>query len=81
MYHIVLVARISLMGQSRGINTSAGISAEAWKFVKPALSPKELKYSRNAIFFVSIFFFLGAAFFLGGLLNLIFLILINMHQR
>ncbi|HUP12242.1 MAG TPA: twin-arginine translocase subunit TatC, partial [Niastella sp.] len=35
---------------------------EFWKFVKPALSPKELKYSRNAILFVSIFFFLGAAF-------------------
>src|ERR1043165_9210015 len=35
---------------------------EFWKFVKPALSPKELKYSRNAIFFVSFFFFLGAAF-------------------
>jgi sec-independent protein translocase protein TatC len=35
---------------------------EFWKFVKPALSNKELKYSRNAIFFVSIFFFLGAAF-------------------
>jgi sec-independent protein translocase protein TatC len=35
---------------------------EFWKFVKPALSPKELKYSRHAIFFVSIFFFLGAAF-------------------
>lgn len=35
---------------------------EFWKFVKPALSPKELKYSRNAIFWVSFFFFLGAAF-------------------
>jgi sec-independent protein translocase protein TatC len=35
---------------------------EFWKFVKPALSPKELKYSRNAIFFVSFFFFLGAIF-------------------
>jgi sec-independent protein translocase protein TatC len=35
---------------------------EFWKFVKPALSPRELKYSRYAIFFVSIFFFLGAAF-------------------
>jgi len=35
---------------------------EFWKFVKPALSPKELKYSRNAIFFVSVFFFLGASF-------------------
>lgn len=35
---------------------------EFWRFVKPALSPKELKYSRNAIFWVSFFFFLGAAF-------------------
>jgi sec-independent protein translocase protein TatC len=35
---------------------------EFWKFVKPALSPKELKYSRNAIFWVSLFFFTGAAF-------------------
>lgn len=35
---------------------------EFWKFVKPALSPKELKYSRNAIFFVSLFFFIGAGF-------------------
>jgi sec-independent protein translocase protein TatC len=35
---------------------------EFWKFIKPALSPRELKYSRNAIFFVSIFFFFGAAF-------------------
>src|SRR5688572_18028634 len=35
---------------------------EVWRFIKPALSSKELKYSRNAIFFVSFFFFLGAAF-------------------
>jgi sec-independent protein translocase protein TatC len=35
---------------------------EFWKFVKPALSNKELKYSRNAIFWVSSFFFLGALF-------------------
>jgi sec-independent protein translocase protein TatC len=35
---------------------------EFWKFVKPALSPKELKASRNAIFWVSFFFFLGGAF-------------------
>lgn len=35
---------------------------EFWKFVKPALSDKELKYSRNAIFWVSFLFFLGAAF-------------------
>jgi sec-independent protein translocase protein TatC len=35
---------------------------ELWRFVKPALSPKELKYSRGSIFFVSVCFFLGAAF-------------------
>ncbi len=35
---------------------------EFWRFIKPALSPRELKYSRNAIFWVSFFFFLGAAF-------------------
>lgn len=35
---------------------------EFWRFVKPALSPKELKSTRGAIFFVSIFFFLGVAF-------------------
>lgn len=35
---------------------------EFWRFVKPALSPKELKYSRNSIFWVSFLFFLGAAF-------------------
>jgi len=35
---------------------------EFWRFVKPALSPKELKSTRGAIVFVSIFFFLGVAF-------------------
>ena len=35
---------------------------EVWRFIKPALSSKELKYSRNAIFWVSFFFFLGSAF-------------------
>jgi len=35
---------------------------EFWRFVKPALSPKELKSTRGAIIFVSIFFFLGVAF-------------------
>lgn len=35
---------------------------EFWKFVKPALTPKELKSTRGAIFFVSFFFFTGAAF-------------------
>jgi sec-independent protein translocase protein TatC len=35
---------------------------EFWRFVKPALSPKELKSARGAIAWVSIFFFLGVAF-------------------
>ncbi|HUR11876.1 MAG TPA: twin-arginine translocase subunit TatC [Flavitalea sp.] len=35
---------------------------EFWRFIKPALSPTELKYSRNSIFWVSFCFFLGAAF-------------------
>lgn len=35
---------------------------EFWRFIKPALKEKELRYSRWAIFSVSLFFFLGAAF-------------------
>lgn len=35
---------------------------ELWKFVKPALSERELKNTRGAILFVSFFFFLGVAF-------------------
>ena len=35
---------------------------EIWKFIKPALTDKELKNTRGAIFFVSFFFFIGAAF-------------------
>ena len=35
---------------------------ELWKFIKPALSDKELKYSRGSIFWVSLCFFLGAVF-------------------
>jgi sec-independent protein translocase protein TatC len=35
---------------------------EIWRFIKPALSPKELRYSRGAIFWVSLCFFIGAAF-------------------
>jgi sec-independent protein translocase protein TatC len=35
---------------------------ELWRFVKPALSPKELKSSRGAIFWVTFFFMLGIAF-------------------
>ncbi|HTQ27158.1 MAG TPA: twin-arginine translocase subunit TatC [Puia sp.] len=35
---------------------------EFWRFVKPALSPKELKSTRGAIFWVTFFFMLGIAF-------------------
>ncbi len=35
---------------------------ELWLFIKPALSPKELKYSRGSIFWISICFFTGALF-------------------
>lgn len=35
---------------------------ELWRFIKPALSKKELSYSRGSIFWVSICFFAGAAF-------------------
>ncbi|MDP4264701.1 MAG: twin-arginine translocase subunit TatC [Bacteroidota bacterium] len=35
---------------------------EFWKFVKPALSPKERKKTRGVIFWVSFLFFLGVAF-------------------
>jgi sec-independent protein translocase protein TatC len=35
---------------------------ELWKFIKPALSAKELKYARGGIFWVSLCFFTGAAF-------------------
>ena len=35
---------------------------ELWKFIKPALSHKEIKYARGSIFWVSICFFTGAAF-------------------
>jgi sec-independent protein translocase protein TatC len=35
---------------------------EFWRFVKPALSPKELKSTRGAILWVSFFFFMGIGF-------------------
>ena len=35
---------------------------ELWRFIRPALSGKELRYSRGAIFWVSLCFFSGAAF-------------------
>ena len=35
---------------------------ELWRFIKPALTPKERRYSRGAIFYISLCFFAGAAF-------------------
>ena len=35
---------------------------ELWRFIKPALSPKERKYGRGSIFWVSLCFFTGALF-------------------
>jgi sec-independent protein translocase protein TatC len=35
---------------------------ELWRFIKPALSPKQLKSSRGAIFWVTFFFMLGVLF-------------------
>lgn len=35
---------------------------EFWRFIKPALSPREKKYSRGSIGYVSLCFFMGAAF-------------------
>ena len=35
---------------------------EIWRFIKPALSPKELKYARGSIGWISLCFFTGGAF-------------------
>lgn len=35
---------------------------EFWRFLKPALTPSEVRSTRGSIFYVSFFFFLGAAF-------------------
>ncbi|MBA4166317.1 MAG: twin-arginine translocase subunit TatC [Chitinophagaceae bacterium] len=35
---------------------------EFWRFIKPALTPKEISTTRFSILFVSFFFFMGAAF-------------------
>lgn len=35
---------------------------EIWKFIRPALKPTELKYTRGIIFWVSMFFFIGVCF-------------------
>jgi sec-independent protein translocase protein TatC len=35
---------------------------EFWRFIKPALSPQEVRNTRGAIFYISFFFFCGVAF-------------------
>jgi sec-independent protein translocase protein TatC len=35
---------------------------ELWRFIKPALSPKEVKYAHGSTLWVSLCFFVGAAF-------------------
>ena len=35
---------------------------ELWRFIKPALSPREVKYSQGSIFFVTFFFLCGISF-------------------
>jgi len=35
---------------------------ELWRFIRPALSARELKYARGGIFWISLCFFTGAAF-------------------
>lgn len=35
---------------------------EIWRFIKPALSAKEKRYSRGGVFWVSLLFFIGAVF-------------------
>jgi len=52
---------------------------EFWRFVKPALKPKEAKGTRFVIFWVSFFFFLGAAFGYMVLAPFTFSFLLNFH--
>ncbi len=35
---------------------------EFWRFIKPALNPKEVKYARGIVFWTSILFFIGVLF-------------------
>jgi sec-independent protein translocase protein TatC len=52
---------------------------ELWKFIKPALSPKEVKYARGSILWVSLCFFTGAAFGYFLLAPFTFNFLANFH--
>jgi sec-independent protein translocase protein TatC len=35
---------------------------EVWRFIKPALNPKEIKIARNSIFWITLFFLTGISF-------------------
>lgn len=52
---------------------------ELWKFVKPALSKKEVRYARGSIFWVSFCFFCGAVFGYFLLAPFTFNFLANFH--
>jgi sec-independent protein translocase protein TatC len=52
---------------------------EVWRFVKPALSTKELKYAKGSIGWVSLCFFAGAAFGYYLLAPFTFNFLANFH--
>jgi sec-independent protein translocase protein TatC len=52
---------------------------EVWRFIKPALKPTELKYTRGAIFWVTFFFLLGVAFGYFLLAPFTFSFLANYH--
>ncbi len=52
---------------------------ELWRFVKPALSKKEINYARNSVWWVSLCFFTGAAFGYFLLAPFTFNFLANFH--
>lgn len=56
------ISSISIAFVSGFIITFPYIFWEFWRFIKPALTPKEISTTRFAIVFVSFFFFTGAAF-------------------
>lgn len=61
-YQTQFVSSISIAVVSGFIIAFPYIFWEFWRFLKPALSQKERKYTRGSIFWVSFFFFCGAAF-------------------
>ncbi len=61
-YSTQFVSSISIAVAIAFIIAFPYICWEFWRFIKPALSSKEIKNTRGAIFWVSFFFFCGAAF-------------------